>query len=355
MAAGLKRYVIAIDGGTTNTRARLVDMDGPTVVAVGRVAVGARNTGTQGREGLEAGVAAVVESVLRKASVTPGEVREVVASGMITCEAGLLDVPHVLAPAGVAELARGTVRQRVPAVWPEPITFIPGVKCLGDAYRGGQPVPLEEIEDQDVMRGEEAETLGILHQLGLHGPVLLVLPGSHSKLLLVDGADRISASVTTVAGELASAVASSTLLARSLETGNLGELNGEAAAAGFDAARRNGLGRSLFLIRLLHLLAGTDVDERKSFLWGALVGTDVLALEADARLGPLARGEQGGVEMLVGGSDPLRTLFGTLLTRWAVDFPQVRVRILSSEVVEQASAVGAALVAVAASGGAREV
>ena len=213
---------------------------------------------------------------------------------------------------------------------------------------------MAEIGAQDVMRGEETETLGILHLLGLNGPVLLALPGSHTKLLFVDSDKRISASVTTVAGELASAVASSTLLARSLETGNLGELDEEAAAAGFDAARRHGLGRSLFLIRLLHLLAGTDVDQRRSFLWGALVGTDVLALEADSRLGPLARGEQGEVEVLLGGSNPLRTLFGTLLTRWAVSLPWVRVRVLTTEVVEHSSAVGAALVAVAATGGGRE-
>lgn len=340
-----KQYMIAIDGGTTNTRARVVDLQSLTVRSTARAAVGARNTGAQGREKLETATAEAVSSVLEQARVTPEQVVEVAASGMITCEAGLLEVPHVVAPAGLREIARGSVRHLFPAIWPEPITFVPGVKVLEKPYQSGRPVPVEQIMAQDIMRGEESETLGLLHLLKLRGPAIFVLPGSHTKLLLVDEENRITTSLTTITGELASTVASATLLARSLESGGLETVDEAAAIAGFEASRRYGLGRSLFSIRLLHLLAGTTVDQRKSYLWGALLAGDVTALEADSRLGPLTRGERGEVEVLIGGSDPLRSFFGLILQRWATGRPSVHVKVLVPEIVEQASAVGATLVA----------
>ncbi|MDI6871430.1 MAG: 2-dehydro-3-deoxygalactonokinase [Bacillota bacterium] len=343
-----RRYVVAIDGGTTNTRASVVDLESLAVRATARRAAGARNTGAQGRESLEAATAEAVSSALEQAGVVEEEVAEVVASGMITSEAGLLDVPHVVAPAGVREVAQGTVRRLFPPIWPAPITFVPGVKVLEVPYQSGRPVPVERIMTQDIMRGEESETLGLLHLLKLRGPAIFVLPGSHTKLLLVDEENRITTSVTTIAGELASAVASATLLARSLESGNLGTVDEEAALAGFEAARRHGLGRSLFSLRLLHLLAATNVDQRKSYLWGALVAGDVAALEADPRLGPLARGEHGEVALLIGGSDPLRSFFGLIFRQWAASRPALHVNVLAPEVVAQASAVGATLVALEA-------
>jgi 2-dehydro-3-deoxygalactonokinase len=346
-----KRYVIAIDGGTTNTRARLLDLNDFSVKAVVRTPLGARNTRKEGRESLEAAVAQAMSGALEQGRVLASEVAGVLASGMITCEAGLLDVPHVPAPAGLREIALGIVERRFDRIWPTPITFIPGIKTLGEPYQGGCTVPVGDIASQDIMRGEESETLGIMKLMNLRGPILVVLPGSHTKLIAVDEKNRIAASVSTIAGELGSAVASSTLLGRSLgESGYLECIDEEMAMAGFDASRRHGLGRALYMIRLLDLMSDTTADQRRNFLWGSLVGADVAALEADSRLSSIVRVEVNTVNVVIGGSDPLRTLFETLFAYWAQSLPGVKITVLPTEVVEKASAIGATLVALAKEG-----
>lgn len=344
------RYVVAIDGGTTNTRARVLK-DGLTVLASNSVAVGARSTSEcpGGNDNLKRGTAEAISSACRQAGIAVAEVGGVVASGMITCEAGLLEVPHVLAPAGVNVLAAAAQQKLIPEVWPEPITFVPGVKCM-PFEKDGHVVPsFEELSRCDIMRGEESETFGILHLTGVHGPVVLILPGSHTKFLYVDECDRIAASTTTLAGELASAVATSTLLSRSLESGvGADDLDEGAALAGFDTAMKLGLSRALFVVRLLDRIASASLAARRSFMWGAVIAADVLALEGDPLLGPLLSGRQGAIRLLIGGSAPLRRLFGMLLGYRYKMRTGVQVDMLEQNVAERASAVGAALIAQAA-------
>ena len=45
----------------------------------------------------------------------------------------------------------------------------------------------------DIMRGEEAETFGLIEQLKLQGPAIFVLPGSHSKFISLDAGNRVTA------------------------------------------------------------------------------------------------------------------------------------------------------------------
>ena len=221
-----RRYVIAIDGGTTNTRARVL-VDGKNVLASSSVPVGARSTSAApgGCDNLKQGTAVAIRNALQQAGVHAFEVEQVVASGMITCEAGLLEVPHVSAPAGISDLTAGAKVQLIPEVWPDPIIFVPGVKYvpqrLAEAAAAFAAAPMsesaseqslphfsyEDLSVSDIMRGEESESFGILELTGTQGPLLLALPGSHSKYILIDHERRIVAFTTNLAGELASEVA----------------------------------------------------------------------------------------------------------------------------------------------------
>lgn len=331
-------YLIAIDGGTTNTRIRLLRLHDLSILATTRKDIGAKDTITKGRESLENAVAQGITEVLEKSKVQPEEVVRVVASGMITSEAGLLEVPHVIAPAGLEEIARGTIEKRFKRIWSEPITFIPGVKTLTSG----------SIALQDIMRGEECESLGIMKLTDVKGPALIVLPGSHTKFVFVDESNRIEASLTTIAGELASATVSSTLIGRSLESVGVESIDGEFLIEGYKNSRRYGLTRSLFIIRLLHLLRQGDTNQRRNFLWGALIGTDLMSLESDPRF--LKLSEKGReLRILVGGGDPLREMFGKLIETWAYErFPEAKVIALTTDLAERASAIGAAMVALKA-------
>src|SRR5438128_3280658 len=98
MAESSDRLAVAVDGGTTNTRARLFLGARPASFAAR--AVGVRDVAIGGRrEPLERAVAECVAEVLA-GSEAAGSLELIVASGMLTSSLGLSEVPHVLAPVG---------------------------------------------------------------------------------------------------------------------------------------------------------------------------------------------------------------------------------------------------------------
>src|SRR3954447_22193612 len=101
-------WAVALDGGTTNTRARSIEIKSCRIIATARRSVGVRDVVfSGGMRPLDFAVREVVEDVCRGAG--GGRPSVIVAAGMLSSEVGLVTVPHVLAPAGVAELARGAV------------------------------------------------------------------------------------------------------------------------------------------------------------------------------------------------------------------------------------------------------
>jgi 2-dehydro-3-deoxygalactonokinase len=315
---------LALDGGTTNTRARLVV--GDRVVRTSRRPLGVRDAlEPTGRDALAAAVGDCLEEI-RSAEGLTGSVR-VVAAGMLGSEVGLCPVPHVEAPAGVGELARGAVAGLLPEVSAEPILFVPGVRTPAGPGPDGWA-------EADVMRGEECETIGAWHALGRPGEAAFLWPGSHTKLVAVDAAGRIVGSVTTLAGELMAAVGAHTLIAASLPGAWPDDLDPEAAAAGLRLAGASGIGRAAFLVRLAALGGRWDASQRAAFWFGAVVGDDLAHL---ARHPILSQ----GMPTWVGGRSPQRALYADALAARHVG----PVEALDPELAEAASALGAVAVA----------
>lgn len=331
--------VIALDGGTSNTRARVIE-DG-RIVASARRTVGVRDSVLNDRSSSPS-LADAVRDVLAEVTgpgdgdrptqgtTEPPGPDPVVAAGMLSSEVGLLAVPHVLAPAGLPELADAVVSRTLPEVWPGPIHFVPGVRTPADAGPDGWM-------RADLMRGEECETLGALTELtrrGLFEPgedgLVFVWPGSHTKLVEVDEQGRITRSQTTLAGELIQSVARHTLIAASLPAELPLVVDIEAADAGGRTTRREGLGRTAFLVRVAALLGTMRPDQLASFWIGAVVADDVGHL---ARHSIVSRSRP----VWVGGREPLRGLYA----RWLAGLLKGAVSPLDEELSESASALGA--------------
>jgi 2-dehydro-3-deoxygalactonokinase len=342
-------WAIALDGGTTNTRARLVHRG--QIVATARRPVGVRDAVVGDRlvtpgpaahplaQAVREAIAEVsgpgglaVTDELAEAPSRPGVV---VAAGMLCAEVGLTTVPHVLAPAGPEELAAAAVVRSIPEASHAPILFVPGVRTAPAEGPDGWMAA-------DVMRGEECETLGALSLLARRGEVdvgdgpglAFVWPGSHTKLVEVDARGRIARSHTSLAGELLQAVARHTLLAASLPAVLPDVLDPGAAEAGARAAVGHGLGRAAFLVRLAALGKVMGPAERASFWVGAVVADDVDTLVRHPILGAPR-------PVWVGGREPLRSQYATRLALRMAG----RVASLGDEVAEAASAVGALEVA----------
>lgn len=265
-------HTITIDMGTTNTRATLW-RDG-MLLARSSAPVGVRDAAISGsKDGLKQALRDCLAGVQASASVAVDEVDLVLASGMIGAKAGLFDVPHLLAPAGLAELAAGMQALALPDVLAGPVWCIPGVR------NHAGPVGLHKHEAMDMVRGEETEIMGLLARLPLQERATIVLPGSHTKLVSVDEDQRINGCVTTVAGELLQAISQHTLIGESL-AGQFGSvLHPEPLLAGAATARKVGLARACFSVRILDQFSDVERDARASFLLGAVLADDVLALK----------------------------------------------------------------------------
>lgn len=264
--------IITIDTGTTNTRVTL--WEDQTVLAHAACEVGVRDTAISGnREKLQRGVHDTIATCLAQVHIPAEQIDLVIGSGMISSNLGLFELPHVLAPAGISQLARGMVSVTIPEVFPKPIWFVPGVRNVVEN------IGLHNCEAMDMMRGEEVEVMSVIDQMGVTGPAMMVLPGSHSKFVCIDEKNRITGCVTTLAGELLYVITHNTLLAQSLDNQFATAIKPEMLLAGAQSAQTIGLGRTCFNVRTLDQFTIYERNDRANFLLGAIFGADLLTLK----------------------------------------------------------------------------
>lgn len=288
-----------IDGGTTNTR--IYTVESLQVTEVAHAAVGAGNP---------AGLAAFIRETLAAIPATAA----VIAAGMITSASGLYELPHLKAPAGIDELHRGMKRVSLPEISRQPIFFIPGVRT-----------------DEDMMRGEETELAGLTRTLV--SDAAYILPGTHSKCILVDRDGKITDFFTMLTGELLAAVKTGTIVGQSFafcET-----YVEEYLLQGFEYCRLHGMNEALFRCRTLALLHGRSKQEVYSFCLGAVLCPEV---ERIRQIAPS--------RLFVGGKAALRLPEAFLLQRYS----KKQVCSLSDETCNHAVPVGAVRIYTGATG-----
>jgi 2-dehydro-3-deoxygalactonokinase len=289
----------AVDSGTTNTTVWL--MNGDRILRESKHPVGVRQTSIRGtRALLESTLREAFHSLARRAPSPP---RYALAAGMITSKLGLLEIPHVLAPAGVHKLAEN-VRMKVFArVSPLPFFLVPGVRI------GKAPCQLTNVAHSDIIRGEETEIAGfhaVANSRAATKPWVLLHAGSHAKAIGVDARGRIVRSATTLSGEALHAVRTQTILASRLRDLKPQKLQNHFFESGAACSRRYGLSRSLFMTRLLEGNPRYGQRELYSFLLGALLASD---LHAFRRLALLA----AGLRVLLTGQPSLQAAWRLLL------------------------------------------
>jgi 2-dehydro-3-deoxygalactonokinase len=323
--------ILTIDSGTTNTRVSVWRDE----VAIAHAAqqVGVRDTAISGnRQALENGVRTTIEAALAEAKLAAADIDLVLASGMITSNMGLCEIPHVPAPASIDTLAAAMRSSLIPEVWNQPIWFVPGVR------NAVEHIGLHNCEAMDMMRGEEVESMALVERLGIDEPTVIVLPGSHSKFVSIDGNQCITGCVTTLAGELLHVISHNTILASSLENGFATHIDSEMLLAGARSSRQIGLGRACFSVRILDQFTVYDSNARANFLLGAVLGSDLLTLKNSSaiRMSP-------GTRFVISGKPILREAIGLLVQ--GDDFFSGTVTVLNDE--EQTDLAGYGAIAVA--------
>ncbi|MDO4487823.1 MAG: 2-dehydro-3-deoxygalactonokinase [Eubacteriales bacterium] len=305
----MEKYVITLDGGTTNTRCILWDKD-KNMLASAKREVGVRNTSIDGNnEKLKKAVRECIEEVLNEAGIKEDEVSLILSSGMVTSELGLYTVPWISAPAGKAELAANMKNVVLSEISRIPFSFIPGIK------NSEGPFDMGNIADMDIMRGEEAESIAIIEHFVNSGKkegqeLLLVLPGSHNKFIPVNGDGQIMGCITSISGELLSAITNDTIVAKSVEKSFVSPeaYEREMVIAGFETARAQGLGKACFTARTMMLFMNEEPQRIANFILGASIAGDLEALKNTK-----AFNISHDAKVVVSGKEPLRNAIADIL------------------------------------------
>jgi 2-dehydro-3-deoxygalactonokinase len=260
----MERIAIFVDLGTTNCRAWVVS--GGRILARGQAGVGVRDTARDGSpRKLHDGLGGLIEQLTRQSNAQPSMV---LAAGMIGSSLGLTEVPHVSAPAGLAELAAATRRHEFPKITALPVYLVPGVRT--GQLAGGE----NDICGADIMRGEETLCLGLIDRGIIRRPATLLNLGSHWKSIRIDDQGRVAGSVTSLSGEMIHAAQTTTILASAVPQDRPSLLDEEWLDAGMREQRRSGLPRAMFCVRLLAQAGKGTAEQRMAFLIGAFIGAD---------------------------------------------------------------------------------
>ena len=278
--ADMKNY-ITIDGGTTNTRVSLVK--GEEIVKTIKLAVGAR-VGIDNKKLLVSEIKKAVEQ-LRNGE----KIERILASGMITSEFGLYNLPHITVPAGIKELYDAMKEVTIPEISEIPFVFIPGVKVTG-----------EGLHKTDMMRGEEPELVGLCNGCCAGG--IYILPGSHSKIITVDCDGRIVDFSTMLTGEMIAALSGGTILKDAVDL-NQSETSEEFLLKGYNYCNSFGINEALFKTRVLKNLLGASENEVYSFFIGAVLHGEIKRIVA---------GDETNI--IIGGKAQIKNAMYKLLT-----------------------------------------
>ena len=308
--------IITIDGGTTNTRITLTD--GKDILYTVKKNIGAKNTAiSKTNQPLLDAVSEGITEILSQTGTK--EIEGIVLSGMIGSDMGLLNVPHVSAPAGTDDLRNGILTKTFSEISEVPFTFIPGVK--NDFIAS-----IDHLDNIDVMRGEETEIFGILALERINEPATVILPGSHNKIIFTDENKKITKCFTTLSGETVQSIAENTILSNNLSGKFTKEVDILSLEKGYDYVEKYGLTSTLFKIRMMGNFVGSSAKEMYSFLIGAIIHDDI----------KLIRLYSEGKKLLIGGSNPFRHSFYHLLKKINLNAIE-----LSEDTVSKCTAIGA--------------
>lgn len=261
--------LIGVDWGTTSLRAYRMASDGRVLERT------ERDLGI-----LKVEDAAFAKALDRVVGAWRSPSLPLILSGMIGSRQGWIEVPYLELPAKAADIAAALVRHPDDPA----IHVVPGL-----AYDPKNLAP-------DVMRGEETQIIGALDDEA--GSSLLVMPGTHSKWVLVENG-VITWFATFMTGELFSVLKHHSILGR-LMTDTGGQDDRQAFEQGLDGADKlpGGLLQKLFSARTLALFDRLLEKGVADYLSGLLIG-----IEIDEAFSNLAKADDRPRITIIGASN----------------------------------------------------
>jgi 2-dehydro-3-deoxygalactonokinase len=250
---------LSIDWGTTNLRIRWVQLPQFEVLAehfsdqgVKKVYPLWQASGTE----REAFFLDMLQTELQTMGIQwPAKIK-VIISGMASSSIGMRELPYASLPFFTNGNAL-FVDHWKPVGFPREISLISGVRS-----------------QDDVMRGEETQLIGLCQLLQPSGNTLFILPGTHSKHIFLEN-DAISSFHTFMTGEIFDVLSSHSILNGSITKGPLDSMALTAFQKGvLMSVEKSSVLNALFMVRTNALFEKFSKNENYYFLSGLLIGAE---------------------------------------------------------------------------------
>jgi len=256
---GLPEKFISCDWGTSNFRLRLLDTHSLKVLSEIRTDLGIKKCyqlfTAQSEQSQESYFADYLLAQLEKLDLKGIENNYLVASGMLSSSIGMRELEYCQLP--IAFSGEELISSWIAISNKLNLLLISGART-----------------NNDIMRGEEIQAIGLSDYLPKKGKGILVLPGTHSKHILFD-AGRFIDFTTYMTGELFEVIGRHTILSASVEEVGWSPLNKEIFLKGVKKGVDNQLMGLLFSIRANSLIHKTSSKENYYYLSGLLIGAEL--------------------------------------------------------------------------------
>lgn len=243
--------LIAVDWGTSNFRAYLLDRDGAVV---------GEHEAEQGILKVPGGgfPAAFGEQLGPWLNAAPG--LPVLMAGMIGSRQGWSEAPYVPCPAGLDDLAAAL--HEVPGEFDRKVMIVPGLSWRDDSGV------------HDVIRGEETQLVGLDAAPERR---VVCLPGTHAKWAIVEG-ERVLSFSTAMSGEVFALLCRHSILGRLMPEQDHPD-DGAFARGVARANDEGGLLHHLFGVRAQGLFEAEPPAGLRSYLSGLLIGHEITGIQ----------------------------------------------------------------------------
>lgn len=297
---------LCLDGGTTNTRITLMS-DGNVIDGISYNIGAAKSIGNGSvlRKTIKNGI----NDILNRNPNCKNRIARILASGMITGEYGLCELPHIALPVSLSDLKNSIYEIKIPDISDIPFAFIRGVK-----------EDSETLETTDIMRGEETEIAGLFRGAGIY-----ILLGSHSKIINVNENGVVENFKTMLTGEMISAIADNTILNGAVNM-SISETNERFLMYGFKYTEENGINDALFKVRILNNIFKRSPVEIYNFYIGTILCNEIVYIL-----------KHNADKIILGGNRVIKTHMSALLN----NLSNAEIYVVSDEEAKNAPAIGA--------------
>jgi 2-dehydro-3-deoxygalactonokinase len=271
----MNNFLLGCDWGTSSFRLRLLDVSSNDIIGEVVSDVGIANMYQSWQKSNEENKTITraeifcnylnnqVETLSAKTSVKLDNIT-ILISGMASSSIGMEDVAYAKVPFDID--GSGAIVKRVTAsdIFPHEIILISGV-----------------CSENDVMRGEETQLIGLLSLLkaseGIPEEGVLIFPGTHSKHIYIKNGKLIKFQ-TFMTGELFQVTSKHSILKDSVQVSDLKDFsngNADAFKLGLKQARGSSILNGLFTVRTNQLFEKLDKKQNSFYLSGLLIGTEI--------------------------------------------------------------------------------